>query len=47
MRTLSLFAGMLRGLSRRWPEIRAALGWVLLSWLHPAASDADWQQGQE
>lgn len=31
---------------RRWPEWRAALGWVLDSWRRPAGSEGGWQQNQ-
>ncbi len=30
--------------ARRWAEVRAALAWVLASWLRPADADSHWQQ---
>ena len=31
-------------LRRRWPEVEAALRWIVRSWIRPSGSVARWEQ---
>jgi hypothetical protein len=36
--------GLRAALRERWPEWKAALGWIVGSWVRPAGAAARWEQ---
>ena len=39
-----LLASVGEPLRRRWPEVEAALRWIVRSWVRSGGSDARWEQ---